>query len=121
MGGRGSASKASGLRGIGGLVPHTGYRYSGGRLQRRSVSGWHDEDDRAARNLGRYKVYARRFNAATPYTRYFVADTESGAVYTKEAQHYGTGHALKDLVDAIEGKSEAPSRRSTGFNPLEGI
>lgn len=84
------------------------YKFEDGKLYRKSVSGWHHEDDeKCVRNVGIYKVFAYRINAAVPYTVYHVANTETGEVLAGEAQHWWSGNNhLGELVESLRTELE---------------
>lgn len=90
------------------LTPSIHYKFEDGKLLRQSINGWHDDNLRCTRNIGRFKIYACRFDCALPYTKYYVVDIETGKVLQGEAQHYYSGdNHLSELVSDLQTIQEA--------------
>lgn len=82
------------------------FKLEGKRLMFDTHSGWFDSGAKCVRNIGRFKVFATYIDCSLPYTRYCVADTESGEVRTGVAHHDYVGDgSLKSLVRDLERRS----------------
>lgn len=81
------------------LIKLSNYKYENNKLHREALAGWFEEPLRPMRIIGNYKIYAERFMCVMSYTRYYIADTTTGYVYTLESSHnYGWNGTLEKLV-----------------------
>lgn len=81
------------------LYKLTDYKFLNGKLQREAQAGVFEEPLRPIRNVGTYKIFAERVECSVSYTRYYIADTKSGDVYTFESSHIdGWNGTLNKLV-----------------------
>lgn len=78
------------------------YFYKNGKLYRRAIAGEFPEDDHVYRNAGRYKIYLRSFrDAALPYSKLMIADSDTGNVYAKEVTQ-GITDFRQDIAELVE-------------------
>lgn len=85
-----------------GLKLSTYYFYKNGKLYRRTVAGEFPEDDRIYRNAGRYKIYLNSFrDAALPYSKLMIADSNTGKVYEKEVTQ-GITDFRQNITELVE-------------------
>lgn len=77
------------------------------------------------RNVGKFKIYADHFNAALPYTNYFVEDTETGKVMEYLDHPSYIKSVLGELVEQVAkygfGEPPAPKEDADAFDPLAGL
>ena len=81
------------------------YKLIDGAMHRNVAAGLIRENRRPFRVAGKYNVYIDSFpDAALPYSTYYVANKETGDVYTTEVlQYMGTGRRLiKELVNYLK-------------------
>lgn len=94
-------------------------RYENGKLIRLSKVGEITEPDRAVRNAGKYKIFARHFSSNLPYTHYFIANTETGEVFSipEIVTDWNTG-VLKEITENII-NGGPPKPKEYDFDPLD--
>ena len=91
----------------------TSRTYKNGRMWYRAVAGESPEENRVYRNAGRYKIFINSFpNAALPYSILFLADSETGKIYSKEITQ-GTSDFRRDLAELVDWLREG--------NTIEGV
>ena len=80
----------------------TSRTYKNGKMWYRAVAGEHPEENRVYRNAGRYKIFINSFPyAALPYSILFVADSETGKIYSQEITQ-STSDFRRDLAELVE-------------------
>ncbi len=76
--------------------------YKNGKMWYKSQAGERPEDNRVYRNAGRYKIFINSFpGLASPQSRLFVADSETGKIYTKIVLQ-GRGRFREELAELVE-------------------
>lgn len=98
-------------------------RYENNKLFRMTKVGEVVEPDRAVRNAGDYKIYARHFDCNLPYTEYMIADTKTGEVFViPEVVTVWNFGVLKEITDnLINGGPPKVEKLDYDFNSFEGI
>lgn len=80
----------------------TSRTYKNGKMWYRAVAGEQPEENRVYRNAGRYKIFINSFPyAALPYSILFLADSETGKIYSQEITQ-GTSDFRRDLAELVE-------------------
>lgn len=101
------------------------YRVDGGRLQYRSVNGWHDMCSRCVKVVGKFKVFADHFDCAMPYTNYYVGDTETGEVAVYKYHPSYLGSLVGEIASQVEahgiGDAQEPKKHHGISNALKGL
>ena len=106
MGGRGNSGNrntdTSLILGNTSYKESTYYTYKEGALYRNVVAGQVLDTKRPTRVAGKYKIFVDSFPRATlPYSKFHIANTETGKVYSVESIH-GTGISLKQVVEELK-------------------
>lgn len=79
------------------------YIFKDGALYRNAYAGQFLERTRPTRNAGKYKVYVDSFSdVALPYSKYHIANTESGKVYDAEIVHGIIDNPLGKIVEVLK-------------------
>lgn len=79
-----------------------GQFFKDGKLYRRAIAGDFEDNTKVYRRMGNYNLYVWSFaDAALPYSRYFIADTKTGRVYTAEVLH-GIGDERRYIKEMVE-------------------
>lgn len=94
------------------------YKYIDGKIYNKTMSGWHKQDDRPVRVIGDYKIFARHFEVALPYTNYYIANIKTGQIFIVRDVPSYLGGTLKELTDNIKRGGPEPKKEWNGFNPL---
>lgn len=108
------------------LSLRTDERYENGKLVRRSKVGDVIEPDRPVRVAGDYKIYARHFHSALPYTHYYIANVTNGRVFEipEVITEWNSG-VLKELTTNIKAGYNVSKReleekyKNYDFDPLD--
>ena len=97
------------------LRASTDLRYENGKLVRTTKVGDRIEPDRAVRSVNEYKIYARHFQSALPYTHYYIANTKNGKVYEipEIITEWNSG-ALKEITENM--KNSNKDNRTARYN-----
>ena len=103
-------------------------KYENGKLHFKTKTGWSDENDRPVRNAGDYKIFARHFDCALPYTHYYIANVNNGRVFViPEVVTVWTFGVLKDLTENLKAGYDVEKRKmeekykNIDFDPFEGL
>ena len=72
-------------------------------------------DYKCVRNLDGFKIFACHFSCALQYTKYIVADLETGKCYECEMPSYLTGN-LSDICRFLT--TEPSEKKTADFDPL---
>ena len=89
------------------LKSSTDLRYENGKLVRTTKVGDRIETDRPVRSLEGYKIYARHFQSALPYTHYYIANTNNGKVYEipEIVTEWNSG-VLKEITENLKNSNK---------------
>lgn len=93
------------------IIASSDLRYENGKLIRNTKIGEREEPDKPVRNANEYKIFARHFETALPFTHYYIANTLTGQVFEIPEIITGWNYgALNEIVENIKRGGDAPTK-----------